>query len=92
MRLLQRLPRFSVVFQAPTLVPEFTIVGGHQASLAPGRHNFVLTERKGSDMPDRTDRPSLVGRSVCLSTVLDDFDPAFFGKLQNRVHVAGPSG
>src|SRR5271170_1911053 len=62
----------TMVLETPRALPNLGVVRREHSSFAAGRHNFVLAERKGCDVSDRSDRAAFVQRSLSLCTVFDD--------------------
>lgn len=85
-------PAFAVVLVTPRLLPQGIVVGGDEAAFTRRRHDLVLTEREGIDMPDRTDGSAFVERAVSLGTIFNHRDAMLVRELHQRVHVARPTG
>ncbi len=62
---------FAMIFKRPHNRPQRRIVGCHHATFATCRHNFVLTKRPGTNMPDSTNRTAFVLGAVGLGTVFN---------------------
>src|SRR3990172_6053372 len=82
---------FAVVFKGPGLFPKAFVIHSQHPTFTARSHDLVLTEGKGSDISKRTYRPSLIGCSMSLSTVFDNFQTMFSGQFHNRVHIARPA-
>src|SRR5262245_10023625 len=89
---MHRIEVFSMVLEAPGPFPHVAAVGDEHSALAGRGNDFILAERKGPSVADRTNGPTFIKRTVRLSAVLDDCQTAATRQFQNWVHVDRPAG
>src|SRR5271155_2473733 len=82
---------FTMIFKAPSALPDLGVIRREHSSFAGCRHDFVLAEREGRNVSQRAYRAAFVHRPLSLRTVFDDSQVVLRRQLHDLIHIAGPS-